>query len=381
MAFLFSVLGKSSLPTTILWALGGLVLPYVAIGCLLLIPAVERRAIYMHDFKTTPRGDLNHPEKFGFARNQVTSFHISTRDGVVLHAWHILPLSVYEDHKDTLGNNAEPRRDASEELLCLLRDDPGARLIIHAHGSSGTLASSWRADSYKALSSMSTPKIHVLAFDYRGFGLSEGVPSEQGLLMDAEAVFDWAIDVAGVSPERIVIFGHSMGSGVAIGLYQRLLLERKIQVAGLVAVSGFVDIATVAKTYTVGGVPVFKPLQIVPGLVEFLTRKLESTWKNGDRLVDIVRKSEKYHIEIVHARDDAISISQNGVDLFRHAQMASNMAAYHEADVCVEPGSTKVANTDKGRITLTLPNEGSHDAVISRPAVMAAIRRAFGSSL
>ncbi len=48
-------------------------------------------------------------------------------------------------------------------------------------------------------------KIHTLAIDYRGFGSSTGSPSEEGLLNDAVALAEWAVDVAGIPPSRIVV--------------------------------------------------------------------------------------------------------------------------------------------------------------------------------
>jgi dipeptidyl aminopeptidase/acylaminoacyl peptidase len=57
----------------------------------------------------------------------------------------------------------------------------------------------------------------VLAVDYRGFGPSPGRPSEQGLYEGAEAAWQWLLG-HGVAPERIIIWGHSLGSGPAVKL-------------------------------------------------------------------------------------------------------------------------------------------------------------------
>jgi fermentation-respiration switch protein FrsA (DUF1100 family) len=56
----------------------------------------------------------------------------------------------------------------------------------------------------------------LLAVSWRGYGGSSGQPSEVGLRRDAEAAYDW---LAGrVEPHRLVLFGESLGTGVAIGL-------------------------------------------------------------------------------------------------------------------------------------------------------------------
>ena len=57
----------------------------------------------------------------------------------------------------------------------------------------------------------------VLAYDYRGYGRSEGRPSEAGLQLDAAAAYDDLV-ARGVPPARIVCFGESLGGAVSIAL-------------------------------------------------------------------------------------------------------------------------------------------------------------------
>lgn len=366
--------------TAFVRGLGGLALFYVAIAALLTIPVVERNAIYMHNIKTTAKNELNYPENFGFKKGRVVPFHLVTRDGLVLHAWHVLPLSLYSKHKEALLRGTSPVPDIRETLnFRLLRDDPEALLVIYTHGSSGTLASSWRVDCYRALSSVAPEKIHVLTFDYRGFGLSEGQPAEEGLTTDAESVYKWATEVAGIPTRRIVVLGHSMGAGVAIALVQRLL-DNDIQQARLVMVSGFVDMATIAKTYRVIGVPVFMPLQTFPGLVELLTSKLRSTWKNGERLKNLVKMSHRMHFEILHAQDDAITSWKNALGLWHYAVtgIGTQVVTEHEESEPGEPCTTiRRIVIDRGAIQMTCPKAGNHDKILSRPALVAAVKRTF----
>jgi fermentation-respiration switch protein FrsA (DUF1100 family) len=58
----------------------------------------------------------------------------------------------------------------------------------------------------------------VLAFDYRGFGKSEGSPSEEGILKDARAARRWLASRAQVKEQEIVLVGHSLGGAVAVDL-------------------------------------------------------------------------------------------------------------------------------------------------------------------
>ena len=58
----------------------------------------------------------------------------------------------------------------------------------------------------------------VLLFDYRGYGDNLGTPSEAGLAADARVARDYLVEVRGIPADRIIYYGESLGSGVAIGL-------------------------------------------------------------------------------------------------------------------------------------------------------------------
>jgi hypothetical protein len=95
------------------------------------------------------------------------------------------------------------------------RDDKP--VVLYFHGNGGSL--SYRVDRFRALSGDGTG---LVALSYRGYGGSTGSPTEPGLIADARAVYDFA--VARYPAERIVLFGESLGTGVAI----TLAAERKI---------------------------------------------------------------------------------------------------------------------------------------------------------
>lgn len=60
--------------------------------------------------------------------------------------------------------------------------------------------------------------VSVLAYDYRGYGTSDGTPSEKGAYRDILAVYRYAVDSLSISPERIVVWGHSVGGGPSVWL-------------------------------------------------------------------------------------------------------------------------------------------------------------------
>ncbi len=61
----------------------------------------------------------------------------------------------------------------------------------------------------------------VVCFDYRGYGKSTGTPDEQGLYRDAQAVYSHLIKERHVRPDRVIVYGSSLGSGVAVELAAR----------------------------------------------------------------------------------------------------------------------------------------------------------------
>jgi fermentation-respiration switch protein FrsA (DUF1100 family) len=61
-------------------------------------------------------------------------------------------------------------------------------------------------------------RVSVFAFDYRGYGRSEGQPFERGILDDGEAAQAWLAERTGLAKKDIVIMGRSIGGGVAVHL-------------------------------------------------------------------------------------------------------------------------------------------------------------------
>ena len=59
---------------------------------------------------------------------------------------------------------------------------------------------------------------NIFIFDYRGYGESEGVPSEKGTYLDSHAVMEYLSSWSDVDPGRIVYLGHSLGAAVAVEL-------------------------------------------------------------------------------------------------------------------------------------------------------------------
>ena len=83
----------------------------------------------------------------------------------------------------------------------------------------------------------------LAAFNYRGYGLSEGRPGEAALVADALVVHDWLAAREDIDPDRIVVFGRSLGSGVAVPL------AAARPVRGVVLVSPFDSLKSVGQRH------------------------------------------------------------------------------------------------------------------------------------
>ncbi|KAF4435517.1 Monoacylglycerol lipase ABHD12 [Fusarium acutatum] len=357
------------------------ILYFSILGAFVVAPSLQAHAIYLHKVTLTWFKDPNSPEQFGFAHHQVTPFYISTPDGVKLHTWHVLPLATYESHQEELFGQGPDGGlvDKFEETLNfrLLKENPNGRLVLYFHGTSGTMASGWRPDSYRSLYSADPVNTHVLTFDYRGYGESTGSPSEDGIITDAVTVANWVIHTAGIPPERIVIFGQSLGSAVAIALVNELAHRQpSVHFAGLVVTATFADIPQLTATYRLGGfIPVLSPVaKVKPLLGEF------------------VKAAERYDVTLLHAEDDTDIPMEHSIKLYREAvravegvkDLTDNDGELLSRISSVEKGrgaggSIAVWPTSKGNIRLEILKYGVHDKIMAYPATGLAISRAFAS--
>ncbi len=114
---------------------------------------------------------------------------------------------------------------------------PGRKTLLWCHGNAGNIAG--RLDMMEMLLRLPAD---VLLFDYRGYGKSEGTPTEEGVYRDADAAWDFLVKTKGVPPERIVLFGKSLGGAIAIDLAARV----RPAPAGLVVQSSFTSTRDVA---------------------------------------------------------------------------------------------------------------------------------------
>ena len=162
--------------------------------------------------------------------------------------------------------------------------------LLYFHGSGNHALGAPNAGRLAQFQSMG---LNVLSVDYRGFGDSEGEPHESGLYLDAEAGYDYLVSDRGVPPDDIVIYGWSLGSGVAVELATR------VDAAGLILEGAFKSAPAVAQ-------------EIVPWLLPTLVsrERFDSVDKIGEIEVPIL---------FVHAVDDGAIPIEHGRTLFELA--------------------------------------------------------------
>lgn len=386
---------------------------------LLTIPFIQNEVIYLNRVTLTWGKDLNIPEQWGFLHNQVSPFYIKTPDGERLHAWHILPPGLYRQHEQELVS--EPSGlvpDITARLgFRLLRDDPASLLVLYLHGAAGTLASGHRPPSYRAISAGAPDRIHIVAIDYRGFGTSSGAPSEQGLLVDAVALADWATREAGVPASRIVVWSQSIGTAVATKLVEHMALAapQPVFFSGLVLVAPFADVKTLTATYRVAGtIPLLEPVARLPRLLALLNSFIRDKWPSAERLASFVRACERmpaldlpttdeggirdkkkpghyYRINIIHAQDDYDIPWSHSDQMLWSAVDASRAEgiSFHDLELEKEAGKTALGEggwtfssaTRNGVIREDISKHGLHDWIMGYPIVSVAVMRAFDLDL
>ncbi|CAK7269585.1 hypothetical protein SEPCBS119000_003643 [Sporothrix epigloea] len=295
---------------------------------LITTPLVQRHILYAHKVYQFWQ-DSDQPQNWGFAKNQVTSFHLPTEDGESIHAWHVLPLPVYRQHEavlqtQPLGHCADV---TASESFRILKDDPSAKLIVYFHGNAGHLPSVVRAPSFHMYTA--TSNYHVLAIDYRGFGTSSGSPTEDGLILDGCAALNFALETAGLSPDRIVLIGHSLGSAVAAGAAERYARVHGIDFAGLIMVASFSNLSDMLSGYAIAGlVPILRPLRPYPRIMRLVLGCLVDHWESAQRLRNIVNIVHRSNTE--EGQDTAKYRSQKHGK--NNAQRHFRLGLIHAAD-------------------------------------------------
>jgi len=159
--------------------------------------------------------------------------------------------------------------------------------VLFLHGNAGNIGD--RLDKIAMFHQLGAA---VFVFDYRGYGISEGRPSEKGLYEDAAAAFDYLAGRPDADPERIVVYGESLGGAAGVDLALRRPLR------ALIIDSTFTNAADMAR-------------RILPWAPTFLiSAKFDSLAKIQKVRVPVL---------VVHSRDDEMVPFEMGQRMFAAA--------------------------------------------------------------
>ena len=183
---------------------------YLIIGCIILILAFygllmlkENQFIYFP--VRHPEGDWQTGEHQFYGLNcSIEDHYFQAADGTELHAW------LYES------------AEANDTIL-------------YCHGNAGNIATRKEKMAFILQSGM-----RIFTLDYRGYGRSQGSPSEAGLIADVDAAYHYLLE-QGINPENMIIYGASLGGGSAIQL------AAKYKVKAIILESIFTSIPDMAR--------------------------------------------------------------------------------------------------------------------------------------
>jgi fermentation-respiration switch protein FrsA (DUF1100 family) len=160
--------------------------------------------------------------------------------------------------------------------------------VLFCHGNGGNMMH--RLDSINILHNLG---LSCFIFDYRGYGDSEGKPSEEGTYLDAIAAYNWLTKVRNVPASRIIIFGRSLGGSIAAQL------AGKVDVGALIIESGFTSYVDMGRK--------FYPYMPVRWFARY-----------GYKTIDYI-KDIRCPLLIIHSRSDEIVPFEFGLELYEVA--------------------------------------------------------------
>uniref|UniRef100_A0AAY4BTQ2 Lysophosphatidylserine lipase ABHD12 n=1 Tax=Denticeps clupeoides TaxID=299321 RepID=A0AAY4BTQ2_9TELE len=270
---------------------------YIAIPFLIkLCPSIQAKLVFLNFVRVPYFIDLKKPQDQGL--NHTYNFYLQPEEGINIGVWHTVPSQLW---KEAQGKNQE----WYERTL-----QSAHPVMLYLHGNAGTRYLPNHIP--KVLSSLG---YHVVTFDYRGWGDSEGSPSERGMTADAHFLYQWVKQKIAKKP--LYIWGHSLGTGVATNLV-RHLCDRGTPPDALILESPFTNIREEAKSH-----PFSMVYRYLPGFDWFF---LDAITAND---IQFASDENVNHIScpllILHAEDDTVVPFHLGKKLYNMAAQSKSL--------------------------------------------------------
>lgn len=158
---------------------------------------------------------------------------------IALYAYFLGDRQLFQPHPASYRDTSDILKLATpngETLSALYLTHPAAQYtLLYSHGNAQDLG-----DIRPILTELRALKFNVLAYDYRGYGTSQGKPSEINAYQDIQAAYGFLTEQHQIKGDRIILLGQSIGSGPAV------YLATQKPIAGLIIQSGFVSAFRVA---------------------------------------------------------------------------------------------------------------------------------------
>ena len=246
------------------------------------LPAIVVQGTFLNLVCSPRRVSRLHKPKEAWKLDGVMHHFVQSNSGR-LGVWHIHPFS---DTNQVSGFEAD---------YCL---STAKRVIVYCHGNTWHRCFGHRRSLYNLLRRQG---FHVVTFDYRGYGDSDGWPSEQGVVDDTITVYKWVVDQIKQQDCQVFVWGHSLGTAIATqAVYKVQNLECVKPPSGLVLEAPFTCAVDAITEY-----PLSKNLvRIYPGrMMEKMFQKALSARKIYFSTVNILPKLDM-DVLILHAQDD-----------------------------------------------------------------------------
>jgi len=183
------------------------------------------------------------------------------------------------------------REKRRHHIPCLIFTQRKARfLLIYVHGNACDLGSVYNEVRYVS----DFLGVHLIAMELRGYGLSQGSPSEKSINEDLAELYEFLTSVLGFPPERIIFFGRSIGTGPTSRLVSRLN-RRGVECAGLILQSPYTSILNVSRH--------------LAGMAADLV--VAERWKNIDEVRHV-----RSPLLVIHGKLDTLIPYQMATDLY-----------------------------------------------------------------